>query len=189
MTALRDSVPAPDVPRRWAPLISPAAYDRRGELSRAERWALALIEGRPVGRWSPDVGSALSRLITPINDVLAVAGLKPGSWAGPFTRGDLLAAMGRERSAFWGWDREQWERTVAATNVNVRQLVIAVAYQLCGLEDLHWEIRGFKCRLFCRRVFGAEAVDQTLGRVQRIWTPSATPRSCSARTSNGRYAS
>jgi hypothetical protein len=54
----------------------------------------------------------------------------------------------------------------AATNVNVRQLVIAVAYQLCALEDLHWEIRGFKCRLFCSRVFGAEAVDQTLRRVQ-----------------------
>jgi integrase len=146
-------------------LISPAAYDRRGDLSRAERRALELIEGRPVGRWSPDVASELSRLIMPVNDVLAVAGLKPGSWAGPFTRGDLLAAIGRERSAFWGWDREQWQRTVAATNVNVRQLVIAVAYQLCGLEDLHWEIRGFKCRLFCSRVFGAGAVDATLGRV------------------------
>ncbi len=123
---------------RWAGLLDPTAYDRRAELSRAERRALELIEGRPIGRWSPDVASALSRLITPINDVLAVAGLKPGSWAGPFTRGDLLAAMGREGTAFWGWDRAQWERTVAAANADVRQLVIAVAYLLCGVDDLHW---------------------------------------------------
>lgn len=96
-----------------------------------------------MGRWSPDVAAELSRLITPINDVLAAAGLKPGSWAGPFTRGDLLAAMGREGIAFWGWDREQWERAVAMSNVNVRQLVIAVAYLLCGFDDLHWGIGGF----------------------------------------------
>jgi integrase len=150
----------------WTQLISPAVYDRRGELSRSERRALGLIEGRPVGRWSPEIASALTRLIVPINDVLAVAGLKPGSWAGPFTRGDLLAAIGREGTAFWVWERAVWERTVAAANVNVRQLVIAVAYLLCGIDDLHWGIRGFKCRLFCRRVFGNAPVSETVGRVQ-----------------------
>ncbi len=165
MTALQASGAIAEPAPRWTPLISPAAYDRRGELSREERRALALIKDRP-GRWPAGVAQALSRLIAPINDVLAVAGLTPGSWAGPFTRGDLLAAMGRERSAFWGWDREQWERTVAGTNINVRQLVIAVAYQLSGLEDLHWEIRGFKCRLFCRRIFGAAALEETVDRVQ-----------------------
>ncbi len=165
MTALQASGAIAEPAPRSTPLISPAAYDRRGELSREERRALALIKDRP-GRWPAGVAQALSRLIAPINDVLAVAGLTPGSWAGLFTRGDLLAAMGRERSAFWGWDREQWERTVAGTNINVRQLVIAVAYQLCGLEDLHWEIRGFKCRLFCRRIFGAAALEETVDRVQ-----------------------
>jgi hypothetical protein len=74
--------------------------------------------------------------------------------------------MGRERSAFWGWDRPTWQRAVETADVNVRQLVIAVAYQLCGISDLHWAIRGFKCLLFCRRVFGAAAVAQTVGRVQ-----------------------
>ena len=68
--------------------------------------------------------------------------------------------------AFWGWDRVQWERTVAAGNVDVRQLLIAVAYQLCGINDLHREIRGFKMRLFCGRVFGHAAVEETVGRVQ-----------------------
>ena len=68
--------------------------------------------------------------------------------------------------AFWGWDRVQWERTVAAGNVDVRQLLIAVAYQLCGINDLHWEIRGFKMRLFCGRVFGDAAVEETVSRIQ-----------------------
>jgi integrase len=139
---------------RWEPPLSAAAYDRRVALSPQERRALRLIAGRP------------SRLTAPINDVLAVAGLKPGSWGGAPTRGELLAAMGRERSAFWGWDRATWQRTVETVDVDVRQLVIAAAYQLCGITDLHWEIRGFKCSLFCRRVFGAAAVEETVGRVQ-----------------------
>jgi len=163
VTALSAASLAPQP--RWTQLISPAVYDRTLALSRSERRALGLIEDRP-GRWPAGVADELSRLVAPINDVLAVAGLKPRSWAGPFTRGDLLAAMGREGSAFWGWDRGQWERTVAMTDVNVRQLVIAVAYLLCGIDDLHWGIRGFKCRLFCRRVFGQAAVEATLDRVQ-----------------------
>jgi len=150
---------------RWTPLLSPAAYDRRVALRREERRALALIADRP-SRWPAGVAEALARLTAPINDVLAAAGLKPGSWAGAPTRGELLAAMGRERSAFWGWDRPTWQRTVEAADVNVRQLVIAVAYQLCGITDLHWGIRGFKCSLFCRRVFGHTAVEETVGRVQ-----------------------
>jgi hypothetical protein len=150
---------------RWTPPLSPAAYDRRVALSQQERLALALIADHS-GRWPAGVAEALARLTRPINDVLAVAGLKPGSWAGAPTRGELLAAMGRERSAFWGWDRPTWQRAVETADVNVRQLVIAVAYQLCGISDLHWAIRGFKCLLFCRRVFGAAAVAQTVGRVQ-----------------------
>ena len=159
------SAAALDSLRRWEPLISPAAYDRRVALSREERGALALIADRTV-RWPAGVAEALARLIAPINDVLAIAGLKPGSWAGAPARGDLLQAIGREGMAFWGWDRVQWERTVAAGNVDVRQLLIAVAYQLCGINDLHREIRGFKMRLFCGRVFGHAAVEETVGRVQ-----------------------
>ena len=163
MTAVAATMPATEP--RWTPLLSLAAYDRRVALGREERRALALIADRP-GRWPAGVAEALARFTAPINDVLAVAGLKPGSWAGAPTRGDLLQAIGREGMAFWGWDRVQWERTVAAGNVDVRQLLIAVAYQLCGINDLHWEIRGFKMRLFCGRVFGHAAVEETVGRVQ-----------------------
>jgi len=163
MTAVAATMPASEP--RWTPPLSPAAYDRGVALSREERRALGLIAGRP-SRWPAGVAEALARFTAPVNDVLAVARLKPGSWAGAPTRGDLLAGIGREGMAFWGWDRVQWERTVAAGNVDVRQLLIAVAYQLCGFNDLHWEIRGFKMRLFCGRVFGHAAVEDTVGRVQ-----------------------
>jgi integrase len=151
--------------RRWTPSISAAGYDRRPSLTPQEQQALRSIEDRPF-RWPTGVADALARLIVPIHDVLAVAALKPGDWAGAPTRGELLAAMGRERSAFWAWDHATWQRTVELADVNVRQLVIAVAYQLCAITDLHSGIRGFKCRLFCQRVFGRAAVEAALGRVQ-----------------------
>ena len=91
MTAVAATALAPEP--RWTPPLSPAAYDRRVALSREERRALALIADRP-GRWPAGVAEALARFTAPINDVLAVAGLKPGSWAGAPTRGDLLAGDG-----------------------------------------------------------------------------------------------
>jgi len=150
---------------RWTPPLSPADYDRTTALSREERRALQLIADRPA-RWPAGVAQTLSRLTRPTNDVLAVAGLGPGSWAAPATRSELLAAMGRERSSFWAWDREQWMLVVAGGDVNVRQLVIAVAYGLCGVDDLHWGILGFKCGLFARRVFGRGPVETSMGLVQ-----------------------
>jgi integrase len=164
MTALRTGTLVTER-RRWTPPLLSTGYDREIALRLGERRALALIADRRC-RWPAGVASALSRLTAPINDVLVVAGLGPGSWAGAPTCGELLAAMARERSAFWGWDRAQWERVVAGCDVNVRQLVIAVAYGLCGLDDLHWGIRGFKCGLFARRVFGRGPVEESVAAVQ-----------------------
>jgi hypothetical protein len=150
---------------RWTPLIDPARYERRATLDRNERWALGLLEARP-SRWPRCVGDAVARLLVPIDDVLDVAGCHSShGWARPSTRGELLAAMSRERAAFWGWDRATWARTVAACAVEVRQFVIAVAYQCAGVMDLHWEIRGFKCSLFAGRVFGRGAVDASVRQV------------------------
>jgi integrase len=74
--------------------------------------------------------------------------------------------MREQRTAFWGWDRERWLAVLSETHANVRQLVAAVAYLLCGQRDLHRELRGFKAGLFARRVLGQAAVDDAVGRVQ-----------------------
>ena len=156
------------------------------------RWAarsgarLRLIAGRPA-RWPAGVAGALARLTAPINDVLAVAGLKPGSWAGAPTRGRSAGGdgPGADRVLGVGSRRGGSGRSLAGTS-NVRQLVIAVAYQLCGISDLHWEIRGFKCRLFCGRVFGPRPLRRRSVGCRRIWTRSGTRRSCGDRTCNAR---
>ena len=149
----------------WTPLIDPERYDRRPGLSGPERAALAALAKRPQ-RWPRGVGDAVARLLDPINDVLDLAGCDAShSWARSVTRGELLIAMSRERSAFWRWDREHWARTVAACDVDVRQLVIAVAFGCCGFNDLHWGIRGFKATLFARRVFGPEPVNAAVAQV------------------------
>jgi len=150
---------------RWTPLVDPARYDRRATLDRTERWALGLLAARP-SRWPRGVGDAVARLLVPINDVLDVAGCHSSrGWARGATRGELLAAMSREQSAFWGWDRATWARTVAACDVDVRQFVIAVGYQCAGFTDLHWDIRGFKCSLFAGRLFGRDAVEGSVRQV------------------------
>ena len=48
----------------------------------------------------------------------------------------------------------------------IRQLVLAVAYLVCGQRDLHLELRGFKARKFAGRVFDQALVDAAIGRVQ-----------------------
>ena len=74
--------------------------------------------------------------------------------------------MAAEASAFWGWDRDRWLGVLAGGDPQIRQLVLAVAYLVCGQRDLHLELRGFKARKFAGRVFDQARVDAAIGRVQ-----------------------
>ena len=81
----------------------------------------------------------------------AVAGLK-NRGRGPGVKtagGSAWRGLVARRWRSGGGSQLQWERTVAAGNVDVRQLAIAVACRLCGINDVHWEIRGLPLRLFC----------------------------------------
>jgi len=149
----------------WVAGLGAEGYDRAAALSAGEQRALrAFPQGR--GRWPKQVAPGLARLIGPIEDVLTFVALSAQWWGRTPARGVLLAAMRREGRAFWGFDRACWVRVLQATDVDVRQLVIAVAYLLCGQRDLHTGFPGFKRGLFARRVFGAAAVDASLARVQ-----------------------
>ena len=57
-------------------------------------------------------------------------------------------------------------RVLRDTDAQIRQLVLAVAYLVCGQRDLHLELRGFKARKFAGRVFDQARVDAAIGRVQ-----------------------
>lgn len=164
MSALAAVAPAPGA-NVWTSPLAAASYDRRATLSAEERDALELV-ARCRYRWPEGAAEALERLTGPIDDVLDFVAPRAVWWGRSPTRGELLLAMRVKRQAFWGWDRERWIAVLSETHSNVRQLVAAVAYLLCEQRDLHREFRGFKAGLFCRRVFGAGAVEQTVGSVQ-----------------------
>ena len=149
----------------WVAGLSAERYDRAAALSAREQRALrALPHGR--GRWPREVAPGLARLTWPIEDVLTFVAPRAQWWGRAPARGALLVGMRREGQAFWGFDRACWLRTLQRTDPDVRQLVIAVAYLLCGQRDLHTGFPGFKRGLFARRVFGAAAVDASVARVQ-----------------------
>jgi integrase len=110
--------------------------------------------------------AALRRLADPVEDVVAFVTPRAARWARLPMRSALLHATDAEHEAFWGWDRERWVAVLERTDPQVRQLVMAVAYLLCGQRDLHRAFPGFKRGLFAQRVFGAAAVDASLARVQ-----------------------
>lgn len=160
--------PASGVSAGWVLALADCVYDRSPALSAAERDALAAfaaLRGRG-GRAPREADAALARLVAPIDDVLAFVAPRAQWWAKLPARSALLHAMHGSRQAFWAFDRADWAAAVQRTDADVRQLVIAVAYLLCGQRDLHREIARFKRRLFVGRVFGAAAVDDELARVQ-----------------------
>ncbi len=143
-----------------------ARYDRSTALRGGEREALALLAVHRY-RWPVDAADALARLIEPIDDALDVIDSHPEWWGRSSTRGLLLAGTREHGLAFWGWDRDQWLGTVRGANTNYRPAVAAVAYLLCDQRDLHHAFRGWKLRLFTRRVFGRDPVDRAVSSVQR----------------------
>ncbi|MCA1697750.1 MAG: hypothetical protein LC790_02135 [Actinobacteria bacterium] len=155
-------------PGGWVGALCDRAYDRGSELSGAEREALAAFVARGRGgRPSREVAACLARLTEPIEDVLGFVAPRSKWWGRLPARSALLGAIDAEQEAFWGWEREQWIGALERADPDVRQLVMAVAYLLCGQRELHRAIRGFKRGLFARRVFGAAAVQSSLARVQR----------------------
>ena len=155
-----------DAPRPvWVLALSANCYDRRPGLTEAERAAVGELAGQRT-RWPPELSGALARLTEPIDDVLRIVTPQAPWWGRYPARRALVAAMAAEDSAFWGWDRDRWLRVLAGTDPQIRQLVLAVAYLVCGQRDVHLELRGFKARKFAGRVFGQALVDAAIGRVQ-----------------------
>jgi hypothetical protein len=149
----------------WVLALSASRYDRRPGLTGAERAAVEELAGQRT-RWPPDLSEAVARLTDPIDDVLRIVTPQAPWWGRYPARRALVAAMASEESAFWAWDRDRWSRVLAGIDPQIRQLVLAVAYLVCGQRDLHLELRGFKARKFAGRVFDEARVDAAIGRVQ-----------------------
>jgi len=146
----------------WVLALAGNHYDRSPGLTRRERAALATL-GRP--RWWHDLRGTAARLTEPIEDVIGVTTPGPGWWGCSPVRHDLAAGMAATHQSFWGWDRQRWLGILSESDADIRQIVMGVAYLLCGQRDLHLEFRGFKVGRFARRVFGTEPVDTTVAAV------------------------
>jgi integrase len=149
----------------WVLALSDRRYDRRPGLSEAERAAVGELAGQRT-RWPPELSGAVARLTEPIDDVLRIVTPQAPWWGRYPARRALVAAMAVEGGAFWGWDRDRWLGVLVDTDAQIRQLVLAVAYLVCGQRDLHLELRGFKARKFASRVFDQALVDAAIRRVQ-----------------------
>jgi integrase len=150
----------------WVLALSGNDYDRSPWLTASERAAVAQLS-RSRTRWPTELGAAVARLTEPMDDVLGVVAPQAAWWGRSPTRRALIAGMAGGEDAFWGWDRARWHRVLGDSDPQIRQVVMAVGYLLCGQRDLHLEFRGFKARKLAGRVFGEGPVDETIASVAR----------------------
>jgi len=150
----------------WVLALSGNDYDRSPWLTTSERAAMSVLSASKT-RWPSDLSSAVVRLTEPMDDVLGVVAMQAAWWGRYPTRRALIAGMADGPQAFWGWDRQGWASVLRNSDPQIRQVVMAVAYLLCGQRDLHLEFRGFKARKFAGRVFGEGPVEETIASVAR----------------------
>jgi integrase len=152
-----------------------SGYDREPSLGRLERQALDdALKGRASGveRWVERCRPRLHRLLSPLDDALEYV-----SAARMHSYGSLLSAMLSEvvaqDASYWAWTSATWERLLGKTAkqflsrvpaTGVRGPLIAVAYVLGGMQDIHsFGPIGYLC--LAQRVFGTSAVDTAIATV------------------------
>jgi integrase len=162
-----------------------ADYDRSSSLTAAEH---ELLTCKLSGDLRTERGvrtmlgqlAGLERLLTPINDALAVIDGRRD--CGDHVRLILLQGCAERRTTFWAWDETIW-RKVLGTNQQVfvsahdvkpraageRQALIAVAYLLRCFRDIS-SLGEVKRVALAEKIFGKDQVSTTLARVTDVVT-------------------
>ncbi|MFM0416024.1 MULTISPECIES: tyrosine-type recombinase/integrase [Paraburkholderia] len=169
--------------RAWAWPLRIPAYDRGDALTAAEQ--RILIYGFSGAMRTERKASVIlnqlagvGRLLTPINDALAVVDGEGG--CGDRVKVILLHQCARQETSFWAWDDTVWremigtsQRSLALANHVItcaggeREALIAVAYLLQCLNDTSC-FKGLKRAALAEKVFGKDHVTATLKRVTDI---------------------
>lgn len=169
----------------WLWPIRIADYDRSSSLTAAEH---ELLTCKLSGDLRTERGvrtmlgqlAGLERLLTPINDALAVIDGRRA--CGDRVRLILLQGCAERRTTFWAWDETIW-RKVLGTNQQVfvsahdvkpraageRQALIAVAYLLRCFRDIS-SLGEVKRVALAEKIFGKDQVSTTLTRVMDVVT-------------------
>lgn len=157
----------------WSWPVDLSAYDVGEELSVPEAEALDEAVGGLDARDRYRVREALKgleRLLAPLDAVFEAMDANPNVRG--LARNLLLREMHRRGSAYWAWDRDEWLGTLRGDEPGrapgkpwVRRQMMAVAYLLCGFDDL-LAVGQFLPVGFAAEVFGPDLLDAASGRVR-----------------------
>lgn len=184
--------PKPD-PCLWTWPIQITDYDCRSRLTTTEQRVLTrelprVMETERTVRAMLVKLSGLERLLTPINDALAIVDGK--RVYGDRVRLMLLQHCAMQRTTFWAWDATVW-RTVIGTTQEAfyaahvpkpyaggeRQALMAVAYLLRCFGDIP-SLGGVKRVALAEKIFGKERITATLKQVTDISTTWGYRNNC-----------
>jgi integrase len=161
----QSQTPMPQQPE-WQWPVDLSRYNRTPTLSEEEHQAIDLFCTFLGGdRWflHPVELDHLQRLLTPINDVLAIDSACRKSMAN--VRRQMLRGMSRHQIAYWGWSEEQWGEVIKAAS-HVRHQLVAVGYVLGDMRELHHTEKCFFQARLAARIFGHELVNQAVTAVR-----------------------
>ncbi|NMM04467.1 tyrosine-type recombinase/integrase [Paraburkholderia sp. RP-4-7] len=169
----------------WLWPIRIADYDRSSSLTDAEHEPLtrklsADLRTELGARAVLGQLAGLERLLTPINDALAVIDGRRG--CGDRVRLILLQGCAERRTTFWAWDETIWRKVIGTSQqvfvsahdvkpraAGERQALIAVAYLLRCFRDIS-SLGEVKRVALAEKIFGKDRVTATLTRVTDIVT-------------------
>lgn len=149
-------------------------YNRRHTLTGSEREGIACALKKraqaPRG-WIAQHREQLARLVVPLEDLLAFVG-EVSSYRTHAVCWIVLREMHDRQLAFWAWPHQIWREILNTGSRRaldipdykaVRGTLLAVAYVLDGLDDIH--TYKLLYRNLARRVFGQSHVDALVERV------------------------
>lgn len=172
------------------PPIDMSGYDRGICLSAAEKKALAWIASRHAGgKWHAWARSSLSRLLTPVQEILIQFGSRDR------VRRSVLriavVAMHRKQKAYWGWSQPEWSDFFCSSwrefvrkhsgEKECRSSLMAVVYLLGLFDDLR-VLGPFKRSTLAEHLFGSRQVDAACQKILHA-LETCGYRSCNSRRS------
>ena len=160
----------------WTWPVELSRYERGTDLTLAQKEALALMvrnmDSTNSESYMQVAPSELEGLFSPVYEVLELMGSDGTSRLHAIRR--LLWQMHHRGRPYWAWSMEEWLKVLRdegpATEQNTsrrthgRQNLVAMAYLLCGFEELE-AVRGLRVRPLAERVFGKKRVDAVRERI------------------------
>jgi integrase len=165
------TAPVEEAKEQWRWPIDASVYDRATRLYPREKSELAqMVTRKRFGCWSQRTQEVLSRLRSPVYDVMKIIEAPPRHWCTATTV--LLLEMHRRKMCFWGWTKAQWIETIALSpsefcarhslaDDTVRPYLAAVAYLFECLQDVA-SLGIINYVNLARRVFGASRINAAI---------------------------